>query len=37
MNELKYKMEIDPQIQQTKLWLPKEKGRRGRDKFGVWD
>ena len=32
-NELIYKIQKDPQIQKTNLWLPK--GKRG-DKLGVW-
>ena len=32
-NELIYKTEIDPQTQETILWLPKRKGER--DKLGV--
>ena len=32
-NELIYKTEIDPQTQETILWLPKRKGER--DKLGI--
>ena len=34
-NELIYKTETDSQTQKTNLWLPKGKGRRGRDELGV--
>ena len=34
-NELIYKTETDSQIQKANLRLPK--GKRGRDKLGVWD
>ena len=34
-NELIYEAETDPQTQKTNLWLTK--GKRGRDKLGVWD
>ena len=34
-NESIYQTEIDSQIQKINLWLPKEKEKRGRDKFGV--
>ena len=35
-NESTYKTEIDWQMQNTNLWLPKGRGKE-RDKFGVWD
>ena len=35
-NELLPKTEIDPQTQKTKLWLPKGKDGRGRDKSAVY-
>ena len=34
-NELIYKTEIESQIQETNLWLLKEKGE-GRDELGDW-
>ena len=34
-NELIYKTETVSQTLKTKLWLPK--GKRGRDKLGVWN
>ena len=33
---LSFRTEIDPQTWQTKVWLPKGKGK-GRDKLGGWD
>ena len=36
-SESTYKTETDSQMQKTNLWLPKGKGRWGRDKLGVWD
>ena len=34
-NELIYKTETDTQTQKTKLWLPKEKGGRINQEFGI--
>ena len=34
--KLIYKTEIDPQTQETNLWLPKGIGG-GRDKLGFWN
>ena len=36
-NELIYKTETDSLISKTNLWLPRGKGRGGRDKLGDWD
>ena len=32
-----YKTESESQTYKTNLWLPKGKGKGGRDKLGVWD
>ena len=35
--ELIYKTEIDPQKQETNLWLPKGEMEGEKNKLGIWD